>query len=224
MTDSPTAACFSLPFEVWDQILLDPAIEFPDLLRLGATCTDLRSLVASPILDGKRRRLAWSPTSRPITAATQITLHPILATPSFHLQLPSLCSILSLYSSTAAQHSVLSERITDPPLPELWVCLLSHSLHVVSSTGEGVTLGEALEKLREFWEEDVPITFEGFTGAARRARKERRKNKEPEREGFTWYESLEVGRKDIQRTSARWVTAAVDSMGNARLVVERFQT
>ena len=87
-----------------------------------------------------------------------------------------------------------------------------------------MTIRECLERLRAFWEEDVPPTWEGYAGAARRARKERRRTKEEPRDGFTWWESLEVGRKDVRRTSARWDQARADSMGNVRLVVERFQT
>lgn len=167
------------------------------------------------------------------------TLHPILSSQS--MLLPSLNILLAKADGSKAQGeaekedktlSDLNEPATSPPVQELWLVALSHTLHITATGGNGVTVSQVLTTISQFWTSEVPLTWEGFSACRRRARKDRIKQEgkvkveEEEKEQgdhwkFTWWESLEVGRKkEGKEGEGKWEDPKVDGLGNMRLVLK----
>ncbi|KZP04932.1 hypothetical protein FIBSPDRAFT_862469 [Athelia psychrophila] len=159
-------------------------------------------------------------------------LHPILSTQL--MLLPSLSLLLRNGDGpeTEGKSFDLNEPATSPPVYELWLVLLSHTLHLTATSDSGVTVSEVLAAAHQFWTSDVPLTWEGFSSCRRRAKKDRIKQegkdkaeKEAQEQGddwkFTWWESLEMGQKrEGKQGEGKWEEPKVDGMGNVRLVLK----
>ena len=170
------------------------------------------------------------------------SLHPILSSQS--MILPALSLFLSRSTGGIEVQSIddgsigrsfePNEFATSPPVHELWLVVLSHSLHITATDPNWVTISQVFATIREFWESPVPRNWEGYSSCRRRARKDRisregklKVEQEEKEEGntwqFTWWESLEVARKEGKNGHGRWEEPKIDGMGNVRLVLRGFE-
>ena len=149
--------------------------------------------------------------------------------------LPSLASLLSDDPAETGQFN-LDAPATAPPQEELWLVVLSHSLHLTATEPTGaVTISQVFRALKEFWTSNVPQTWEGYSACRRRAKKDRikRDGKEAVEAGikeqgdnwqFTWWESVDTGKKKEDKNGqGKWEEPKVDGQGNARLVLKGFE-
>ncbi|KAF7977286.1 hypothetical protein HWV62_4247 [Athelia sp. TMB] len=168
------------------------------------------------------------------------TLDGILSSQS--MLLPSLSSLLSDESTPEAALQPTPSfdphaPATSPPVQELWLVVLSHSLHIIGSGQSGeVTIAQVLRTMQEFWTSNVPLTWEGYSACKRRAKKDRiqkegkdKVEKETNEQGdswkFTWWESVDANKKKDGNKdgNGKWEEPKVDGSGNARLVLRGFE-
>lgn len=148
--------------------------------------------------------------------------------------LPSLASLLADETTSNFDHNAPA---TSPPQEELWLVVLSHTLHLTGTDPTGVvTISQVLKALHEFWTSNVPQTWEGYSACRRRAKKDRIKregkekvelevNEQGDNWQFTWWDSVDAGKKKEGNKDGegKWEEPKIDGLGNARLVLKGFE-